>query len=206
MNNDSNNYSRNDNRSVPYYEQVVNGNHFFFLASESLASQDKADLSSKQLDWLDNRLWNIAKYEGDQPVFVFSHQSLTNTVAGSSTSQGWSGVIQDSALRFILNKYPNTFLFTSHSHWQLSSRNEMFQDNSTYGSTLGTTMFNTASITNLWCDDDKYIDGSQGLHVEVYNDKVVVSGRDFLRKKWIPSAKFTVDLNEKYRALHSQKY
>ncbi|MHC1684369.1 MAG: metallophosphoesterase [Clostridiaceae bacterium] len=202
---DPNNYKSSDNRTTPYYEQIVNGNHFIFLSSETLKDKDKADLSSTQLEWLDNKLWNIAKYGGDQPVFVFLHQSLANTVAGSYSYQGWNGVLQDSQLRFILNKYPNVFFFTGHSHWNLSSAHTMFQDTSTYGSTLGATMFNDASVTGLWSDSG-YMDGSQGYHIDVYGSKVVVNGRDFLGRGWIPAGTFTIDLNAKYAALHSQTY
>lgn len=201
--------SNNDNRTkdTPYYEAIVNGNHFFFLGSQSQASSDEADLHKNQLEWLDNRLWDIATYEKDAPVFVFCHQGLPKTVAGTfplpNRPLGWSGVIQYDSLKFILNKYPNVFFFSGHSHWNLSSKNTMYQEpKATYGNGIGATLFNTGSVTNLWSDNNTYMDGSQGYQVDVYTDKVVVRGRDFLNSKWIPEARFSVDLKPKYDSLH----
>lgn len=111
--------------------------------------------------------------------------------------------MQYDALKFILNKYPNVFFFSGHSHWNLSSKNTMYQEpKATYGNGIGATLFNTGSVTNLWSDNNTYMDGSQGYQVDVYKDKVVVKGRDFLNSKWIPEARFSVDLKPKYDSLH----
>lgn len=55
------------------------------------------------------------------------------------------------------------------------------------------TMFNASSVAYLWTDDDEHLEGSQGLHVEVYADRVVVKGRDFVKGSWIEGAEFTVN-------------
>lgn len=204
-----------DTRTVPYYEEVINGNHFFFLASESVKGGDLADLSDTQLEWLDNKLWHIAQKKSPEPVFIFCHGALANTVAGSYSYQytiengikkTWNGVLQDSKLRFILNKYPNVFYFSGHSHWNLSSANTMYQDKATYGGGIGATLFNGGSVTNLWSDNGGIAGGSQGLHVKVYEDKVVVKGRDYANKKWISDAVFTINLKDKYDSLNKIYY
>ncbi|MBK1809103.1 metallophosphoesterase [Clostridium sp. YIM B02505] len=206
MNNSTNTSITHDKQTLPYYKQTVNGQHFIFLGSESDSDRDKAYLSDTQLNWLDEELYKVAKYENDQPVFVFLHQGLNNTVAGTKSGQDWGGVIQDSQLRFILNKYPNVIYFSGHSHWQLESQSTMYQDTATYGPTLGATMFNSASVGYLWSDAGSSINGSQGLHVEVYKDKVLVKGRNYLNQSWIPSAQFTVDMNAKYTSMHKYTY
>ncbi|MNF05902.1 hypothetical protein D3C80_2057360 [compost metagenome] len=53
-------------------------------------------------------------------------------------------------------------------------------------------MFNAASVAYLWNNEDVHIDGSQGLYVEVFRDKVLVRGRDFTTGTWIESACFEV--------------
>lgn len=190
-----------DDREKPYYEEVINNNHFIFLASESVAAGDKMDLSKEQLDWLDNKLWHIQNDEADQPVFVFGHGSLLNTVAGSYTSQNWSGVSQDGQLKFILNKYPNVVYITGHSHWNLNANNTVFEGTATYGGGVGATCVNDGGLWHVWCDADREVPGtSQGLHVMVYNDRLIIKGRDYQNKKWI--ARYVIDLNKHYDSLH----
>ncbi|OKP87441.1 metallophosphoesterase [Paenibacillus sp. P3E] len=128
----------------------------------------------------------------DQPVFLFLHQPLKDTVAGSLESQEWYGVTQDKELRSILSKYPQTLLFTGHTHWELEVDNTMYPGN---GETA--TMFNSASVAYLWTNADEHKNGSQGFYVEVYPDKVLVKGRDFTTGSWIESAQYEVAMSGK---------
>ncbi|KAI7251650.1 hypothetical protein KC345_g11559, partial [Hortaea werneckii] len=123
----------------------------------------------------------------EQPVFLFLHQPLKDTVAGSLESQEWYGVTQDKELRSILSKYPQTLLFTGHTHWELEVDNTMYP-----GSGEAATMFNAASVAYLWTNADEHKTGSQGFYVEVYADKVLVRGRDFTTGTWVESAQYEV--------------
>ncbi|ASA26582.1 metallophosphoesterase [Paenibacillus donghaensis] len=127
---------------------------------------------------------------GARPVFLFLHQPLKDTVAGSLEAQEWYGVTQDQQLRSILAKFPQTLLFTGHTHWELEVDNTMFPG---HGRTA--TMFNASSVAYLWTNEDKHKTGSQGYYVEVYSDRVVVRGRDFMNAAWIDSAQYEVALN-----------
>ena len=171
-----------------YYEKVIGGYHHIFLGSES---NDKsgvdADISEAQLTWLNNKLKEITAKEPNKQVFVYLHQSLYNTVAGSFKGQGWNGIMQDERVREILKKYPQVYFFNGHSHWDMNS----------YGNAhLATNdlpnVFNTASVAYLWTSYDnptgEYLRGSQGYYIYVYEDKVLVLGRDFEQEKFIPSA------------------
>lgn len=126
----------------------------------------------------------------EQPVFLFLHQPLKDTVAGSLESQEWYGVTQDKELRSILAKHPQTLLFTGHTHWELEVDNTMYPGN---GETA--TMFNAASVAYLWTNADEHKAGSQGFYVEVYADKVLVRGRDFTTGSWIEAAQYEVVLS-----------
>ncbi|MNJ55426.1 hypothetical protein D3C77_509130 [compost metagenome] len=122
---------------------------------------------------------------------MFLHQPLVNTVAGSSDSQNWYGVTEDKQLREILLKYPQVILFTGHTHWEMESTHTLHYDQA---HPAGPTMLNAASTAYLWNDEDEPIMGSQGYYVEVYPDEVKIKGRDFLCRKWIPTAQFTIPL------------
>ena len=60
------------------------------------------------------------------------------------------------------------------------------------------TIFNTASVGYLWSSYDiiggEAASGSHGYFVKVYNDRILVLGREFSEGKYIPSAMFVVNL------------
>lgn len=197
-------YGDRDHKTKPYYTAKVKGCTFVFVGNESLRDKDRADISDEQIRWLDEDiLYKTCKYQEHQPIFVFGHQGLRNTVAGTHDGQGWDGVIQDGNLRFVLNKYPSTFYISGHSHWDLNAysgpnRNIMYQDKATYGNGVGTTMFTDGGVTSSWTGGSSY-QGATGLHFDVYEDKVIVKARDFLANKWINGARYVIDLNAKYK-------
>jgi len=194
-----------------YYDTYINDIHFIVLGSEEALVADTSEdgyvsddayISDEQFDWLKEKL---AETEGmNKPIFVFLHQPMSDTVAGTiggKTGQGWNGLSdeQDAELREILFKYPQVIMFNGHTHWILESANEMYD-----GGEDKSTIFNTASVGYLWTDvpTESYVEGSQGLYVETYSDKVLVRGRNFESAKWIPSASFIVDMDEKYDYIH----
>ena len=56
------------------------------------------------------------------------------------------------------------------------------------------TSINTASVYYTTFAPTVNWDESQGLYVQIYDDKVVVQGRDFYRKQWIPEVHYTIDV------------
>lgn len=180
------NYARTD--SV-YYERVVNGYYHLFLGSESKSNGLDADLSQNQLNWFDTRLKELTTSQPDKPVFVYLHQSLYDTIAGSFEGQGWDGVVQNDQFRAIVAKYPQIYMFNGHSHWDMNTRGSMHDKSDGLPN-----IFNTASVAYLWSSfyipTGEYLRGSQGYYIKIYNNKVLVLGRDFENGKWIPSACF----------------
>lgn len=170
-----------------YHDHWINGYHFIFLGTEE-GLEIFCSLSQEQLSWLDAKLGEEAAL--DRPVFLFLHQPLKDTVAGSYEQQKWYGVVQDAELKAVLARHPQTILFTGHTHWELEAPNNHFD-----GQGALPTMFNAASVAYLWTDQDEHKDGSQGYYVEVYRDHVLVRGRDFTRGEWIESAQFHISLS-----------
>jgi hypothetical protein len=183
-------FKTNTNMPALYYSIEKNGSHFIFLGGE--AKGLNAELGTEQLTWLENQLKEISAKSPEGPIYLFLHQSLKNTVSGSLPGQGWDGVNQDTKLRNLLNKYPQAIMFSGHSHWELDSNQPMYD-----GKDSGATFFNTASVGYLWTDAQTGKEGSQGYYVEVYQDKLLVRGRDFVTGEWVTGAQFIVDLSEK---------
>jgi Icc protein len=177
-----------------YYDKMIKGYQFIFLGSEQYRQSDPANLedawlSQQQLDWLAQTLRKGA--ESGKPIFVFLHQPLPYTVAGTSfCCTNNRAVVQHEQLKRILSEYPQVIFFSGHTHWELRLPDTLVRDKFT--------MVNSSSVVQPWTDDGNGgemlagPDESEGLYVEVYEDKVQIKGRDFYRQRWIPEAQFTV--------------
>lgn len=186
--------------SAPYYDTYINGQHFIMLGSEEYSElssgydHDYCDISETQFNWLRTKLAETK--DKKEPIYLFLHQPMQNTVAGSLEYQGWNGVKpdQEQELRSILKDYPQVIMFNGHTHWLLESDHEMYDGKSSFAS-----IFNTASAGYLWSDANQAIDSGEGLYIEVYKDKLLVKGRNYTDGTWVPKAFYAVDLNEKYQ-------
>ncbi|MDF2937271.1 MAG: phosphohydrolase [Paenibacillaceae bacterium] len=174
-----------------YHDSWMGGYHFIFLGSETYRQTDDsyaedAWLSEDQLNWLEGVLAEDA--EAGKPIFVFLHQPLPFTVAGSFTDFNSRAVVQHDRLKEILSRYPQTVFFSGHSHWELGSPGTFIRD--------GFTMVNTSSVLTPYDTTDNPIAAeerkSEGLVVEVSGNSVHIRGRDFTAGDWIPAADYTV--------------
>ena len=139
--------------NVPYYDMWVNGIHYIFLGSES-SVDGRGHLSDKQLTWLETKL---NENRTGNPIFLFLHQGLSDTVAGTMKSQGWHGVCagdeylnsndhsssglaqREKKLRDLVYKYPEIQMFAGHSHWYFNAQTNILDVEN------GPTFVNTAS-------------------------------------------------------------
>ncbi len=173
-----------------HYDFWLEGYHYVFLGNDKMVDNVRATLSKDTLEWLDKTL--AQDRDEGRPTFLFMHQSIYNTVAGSLPGQGWDGVVTPNNLKNILKKYPEVILFNGHSHWTLDSELSMYSGNGD----LPNTIFNTASVAYLWTSYDiaggENLEGSQGYYIRVYKDCIEVLGRDFVSGEWVSSAQFAV--------------
>lgn len=176
------------------YDFWINGYHFVFLGTDVYDGLT-ASFEDATMEWLDATL--AEDRSADRPTFVFLHQSMYDTIAGSLPGQGWDGVEEPSltTLRGILSKYPEVLLFNGHSHWELDSVSCMYSATEE----LPINIFNTAAVAYLWTSYDLVegvsTPGSQGYYLRVYEDKVLVLGKDFTTGEWVSSAQFCVELS-----------
>ena len=170
----------------PYYSTTVNGYKYIFLAGDvkDYYGQDSAALSTAQLTWLDAELSDAETNYSGKPVFIFLHQPVADSVAGSFTGQ-WAadkGLVNADELKAIVSEYNNVYLLNGHSHYDLNSENNHNPGDDNLPVTV-----NTSAVSSLR-NDNGTVSGSQGFYVRIYEDKVVFLGRDFSTGKWIPSA------------------
>ena len=192
------NFNEFTGNSQTYFTEEIGGYNFIYLATSQLEKPDSpgshtnAILGSAQLKWLERTL--NKKAEENKPIFIFLHQALNETVAGSDAS----GVKDYDEMKEILKKYPQAVLFTSHSHMNLDTPQTMFPSSEGYCN-----MFNTAATSYLmnthYTTRTITTDGAQAYYVEVYEDMLLVRGKDVVTDKWLPSAQFVIFL-EGYEA------
>ena len=181
-----------DNLSMPsvYYAGDIGNTRYIVLGSDTIVGE--GTIGEEQLTFLKNEL---AKTDKSKPVFLFLHQPLIDTVSGSLYSsdpdiQYWYGIRPTgNQVRDILKEYPNAILFTGHTHWSF----EMFQP-LLFGEGQDATFANTASVGYLWSDKDRAISGSEGYYVEVYEEYVLLKGREYTNGDWCAAAQFCIPL------------
>lgn len=172
------------------YDFWLNGYHYIILGGDN-ANGLEAYFNEATLTWLDEKL---AENRNDaRPTFVFLHQSIYNTVAGSLPGEGWDGVTNEDEFVAVIKKYPEVMLFNGHSHWEMDSKGNIFEGTEE----LPIHAFNCASVSYLWTAFNKTqgenLYGSQGYAVDIYDGKTVVRGRDFVNSKWISSAQYCIE-------------
>ncbi len=171
-------------RDQVYYDEYLKGYHFIFLGSEKSALSDpfygdRAFISNAQLVWLEIELQE--NYSPGKPIFVFLHQPLARL--GFSVNVF---IIQADRLREILNRFPEVIFFSGHIHHQLELPTTVLKEKFK--------MVNSSSVALPRDANGKPLPNqSEGLLVEVFENKVIIKGRDFLTKTWIPDTQHEFD-------------
>ena len=180
------------NPKSTHYDFWLDGYHFVFLGCDELVNQIDTKLTNETLEWLDKTL--AEDRDKGRPIFLFLHQGMYNTVAGTLPGENWDGVVSasETRLRLVLKKYPEVMMFNGHSHWNLDSTRTMYPKTGPLPN-----IFNTGAVSYLWSvyntKDGERAPGSEGYYVKVYEDRVLVLGRNFEQGKWVASAQFVVD-------------
>ena len=163
-----------------YHDAWINNYHFISLGSEDGNSQTNdtmtAFISDTQIQWFKEKL--AENYVKGKPIFVFIHQPLT-------LNWGWgdlSGTNMSNTINKILSSYPESILFTSHTHKLLGD--------DCIDTTRNYPVIQTGAISyTLFTNDDgnssrefSYINA---LYVTVTGNNVTINGRDIANKTWL---------------------
>ena len=158
------------NLSTPYYCDVIGGYYFIVLGTEEHTSNTMT-LSDEQLSWLRAVLEDAAK--SGKPTFVFSHHPERSSFR-ANPSYPYS-------LTDILTEYAEThdlFYFSGHTHRTLT--------NSSFNTYYNFPETNLPCLTKLTGEKDNIITDKTGcgVEVEVYENEVVIRGRNFYTGEW----------------------
>ena len=162
-----------------YHDTWINDYHFISLGSEDGNSETldsmSAFISDEQLNWFKEKL--AENHQNGKPIFVFLHQPLNYGNKSMSASKQSEQIIE------MLSKYPESIVFSSHTHRDLVESSVVLNQ--------PFTMIHTGAIHYTVIPDANSEGGRRteayikGLYIEVNGNNVVVKGRDIKEKQWI---------------------
>ena len=147
-----------------YYYRVVNGCYMIFLSIEDL-TVNTGIMTQQQLDWFAGVL-DEAKAQ-NAPIAVFNHHPINYL----------DGVPADSLIN-LCKGYDKLIYVHGHIHDDLGEDNFYNVD--------GVDCINLPRCT----ETVEYAAGD-GIVVEVYEDEIVVRGRDFIKGEWIDGLRYS---------------
>ena len=147
-----------------YYYKVIDGCYFIVLSSEDDSAQSFT-MTEAQLTWLEGVLKEAD--EQNARVFVFNHFPIRYLNSDSPER-----------LASLLREYNCELFVHGHIHDDLDKNN--------FYTSYGVDCINLPRITEV----HQYAAGD-GIVVEVYEDEIVVRGRDFINGEWIDGLRYT---------------
>jgi len=178
-------YSTNNN----YYDTEINGHHYIFLEMPKMEGDHYA-FGEEQLAWLDKKLY---ENEGTgKPTFVFTHVPTDSNMNGG-TSGG--RILDNDEFLAVLDKHPTTVVVSGHTHYTLDT--EFYS--SVDGGQESVSMIHDGGSSLVAVLENGVVNeypGSHGVIVEVYSDKILIKGRNFMEDKWISKAYTSLSMKE----------
>ena len=134
--------------------------------------------------WLDKKL---CESDSEALRFVLTHFHQKNTVGCSAERFGEQFVRDDEALSEILNRHPGVIHVSGHTHFNFDSD----MPNTAYDAKHDVLYLNAGCAVWNGVDFEQrreyYLqDRSTGQQIEIYEDKIITRGVDFVSGKWIP--------------------
>lgn len=155
-------------------------------------------MSEEHLNWLQETLETFR----NRRCFVFVHSYIEEDsgdpkdVRENSIFEYW-GATKKGVFMDLMKHYKNTILFHGHSHMRFES--QQLDKNANYTQKNGFRSVHipssatprTVDLENNASVDDYF--SSQGYLVEVYENHIVLKGRDFYKGEFIPIAQYCID-------------
>lgn len=175
-----------------YYEYTHNNDIFLFVGMSNGSSSNP--FSTEELTWLQNKL---EEYK-NQRVFLFFHIGIEPVGLINELDSGFLGTTGQSAtFRQLMTNYKNVIYFSGHTHLSYALQkygtdaNIKTNDDMCYRvhiPSCGRPRLNESG-TSI---DETYnnLIGSEGAVLDVYDNGIVIKGRDFAKDKFLPIAMY----------------
>ena len=182
----------------PFYYSFEQGNDVFVMLG--IKSEDTL-FTDSEIQWL----YNTLETNRNKRCFVFQHifngkekEAVCGNAYGLYHNYCWSNAKQTTIFESLMEHYKNVVWFHGHSHlrFNLQSKNCTYAniDNS---SGYWSVHIPSISVPREDADGDGtteyYTEGSEGYEVEVYENHIILRGRDFVGESYIPIAQYCLD-------------
>lgn len=197
-----------------YAPADADGDVFIFLSQYKwdYGEAHSRILEDRQLDWLEIQL----EKHKDETVYLFFHTFLNHPDENENPHMGegnlennvgrhydlpfTEGCADEVRFEAMMDKYENVVYFNGHSHWAYDMQE--FNPNlniANYGGEFAT-MVHVSSVSsprrttaNVNDTSEHYMRSSEGMYVEVYEDKIVFTACEFLKGKFLSYATYCVE-------------
>ena len=175
-----------------YYTIELGGYKFIFLCDDN----GDRNITAAQINWLDQQLADNKINNGDKPVFVIYQYHLVGGALGTYSTDRNE---HSDDIKAVLKKYDNVYMFSGNHRANLASDGNIMGGSDTLpvcintSATSGTGYIQDSKLIAF----DAYKDSShpnydensnQGLYVKVYEDKIIILGRNFNTGEWVPES------------------
>ena len=169
----------------PYYSYDVDGYTFVVLGSDEW-QLEKAVISDEQLAFLDKELARGTK--DGKPAFVVCHQSLSDTHGLPEVWENGDLGEDSAAVLDVLTRYENVFYINGHLH-------DGVYENSLEVLDEGKGVY-SVNLPAYGRENDygAFLQSGLGAYVEVYDDRVVFTARDFCAGENLEGMTYTFEL------------
>ena len=169
----------------PYYSYEVEGYTFVVLGSDKW-QLEKAVISDEQLAFLNRELARGTK--NGKPAFVICHQSLSDTHGLPEVWENGDLGEDSAAVLEVLTKYENVFYINGHLHDGVyeNSLEVLDEEKGVYSVNL--------PAYGRENDYGDFLQAGLGAYVEVYDESVVFTARDFRAGKSLEGMTYTFEL------------
>lgn len=182
-----------------YFERTYNNDKFIFLGMNAENYGDSC-FTTEELNWLETKLESYK----NQRVFLFFHVFIPNTCGNINNLYPYDSLNSSSnkITKFInlMTTYKNVIYFSGHSHLEFACQKfganaNIFSNGSAchrvHIPSCGYPRKNDKGTSAT--DTYDYNEGSEGYLVDVYENCIVLRGRDFEKGKFLPIANYLLD-------------
>lgn len=167
----------------PYYSYEINGYKFIVLGSDDWQFE-KAGISDEQLAFIDSELEAAA----GKPSFVVCHQPLAETHGLPEVWKNGDLGADSEEVKAVLMKHSNVFYLNGHLHDGVYERSlEVFDEEK------GVYSINLPAFGKE-NDYGAFVQNGLGTYVEVYDDSVIFTARDFAKGEPLEGYTYAFDI------------
>ena len=178
-----------------YFCEVINGYTFIVLGSQT--DSVEATIYDDQINRVKEQL-AAARARDDKPVFVINHQPLSG--AHCSTENRHEDCFEDPSqsakLQAELDRYKNVFFFSGHQHNGLNDGRfnypKGYKSIETVGDNITSVNLPSFQFGNL--TQGGYVFPGSGVVMDVYEDCIELTGRNFGLGCYISSFRMSIPL------------